>query len=72
MTINIDKEEEDNRRDTETPDQIIMTVLRVFNKALLELKNKNAPRINGIPVELMKNCGENTQKIILRIDLEEL
>lgn len=35
-----------------------------FDKALLELKNKKAPRIDEILAELFKDCGENSKKII--------
>lgn len=35
-----------------------------FDSILMELKNKKAPGVDEIPVELIQNCGESTKKII--------
>lgn len=56
---------EESQSGTEEVDQNIMR--EKFHKALLELKNKTAPGIDEIPAELLKECGENSKKIIYEL-----
>jgi len=64
--ITIDAEiEEESQSDMDEVDQSLMR--EEFDKVLLELKNNKAPRVDEIPVELVKICGENTKKIIYEL-----
>jgi len=38
-----------------------------FDNAMEELENKKALRIDKIPVELLKNCGEKAKDVLFKI-----